>query len=167
MSLRQHSPTLHLLLRKSRLAPFPSWRLLRSKATLAYVMRSSSPPRSRQATRSLAATQSISRKSRSSTLSCFVRELCRRRRPKASPRGTLGEYAVSPRSDLRSTANFASLPDKVVWRQSAPASREFSKFCTILRGLRENRGRGVLPPLFLWMLYIMMPLQFLPRFLLV
>ena len=63
-----------LLLRKSRLMPFPSWRLPRSKTTSAYLMRSSSPPRSRQATRSSATTQSTSRKFHSSTLSCFVRE---------------------------------------------------------------------------------------------
>ena len=41
-------------------------------------------------------------------------DCARWRRPKAPPRGAIGEYAESPRSDLRSTANFAPLPNKGV-----------------------------------------------------
>ena len=43
---------------------------------------------------------------------CRALRLCKRRWPKAPPRGALGEYAVSPRSDLRSPA---SLPAATRW----------------------------------------------------
>ena len=44
-----------------------------------------------------------------------------RRRPKAPPRGTLGEYAESPRSDLRAAAEqLRGFGGGALWRTFAP-----------------------------------------------
>ena len=51
--------------------------------------------------------------------------LARWRRPKAPPRGALGEYAESPRSDLRSTAS------QIAMRLLISAARERGDFAII------------------------------------
>ena len=53
---------------------------------------------------------------------CRALRLCKRRWPKAPPRGALGEYAVSPRSDLRSPASLpaATRRDPAFTKQPSP-----------------------------------------------
>ncbi len=57
-----------------------------------------------------------------------------RRWPKAPPRGTLGEYAVSPRSDLRSPASLPPRP-----QHAADATRRYTTL------FRHSRFAGILP----------------------
>ena len=58
---------------------------------------------------------------------CRALRLCKRRWPKAPPRGALGEYAVSPRSDLRSPASLpaATRRDPAFTKQPPPQKKPF------------------------------------------